>query len=184
MSDYRLGANYDDDNSILYGRFPQVVDNSEFTATDFVLNTSGTSYCESKVATAYDELLWKNWKDHFFYIVSQDFQFGSGVLGQFKCATNNCISINPGNTHVAAMVIYAGEKQAGQNRVWWWDDISSSVTVDDKSDQSNYLEGDNIAVYTGGSQNYSVEPTDYAYCISYSTAWPDFDLDTVKCANL
>ncbi len=184
LSDYRVDANYDDDSSILYGRFPQVVNNSDFTETDFVMDAAGTSYCESKVATAYDELLWKNWKDHFFYIVSQDFQFGSWVFGGIKCISNNCISVNPSNTNVAAMVIYAGEKQAGQNRVWWWDDATSSATVDEKSDQSNYLEGDNLIVYAGGSQNYTVEPTDYAYCISYSIAWPDYDLDTVKCANL
>ncbi len=179
LADYREDNNYDDDGATLYGRFPQVLDDSCYPEPDFV---AGTSYCETTGLSTAQKLLWKNWKDHFFFIVSEDFESGNTTLAWNKCSGGDCISVNSSAVSIAAMVIFAGEKQAGQNRVWWWDDASSSVAIDDKALATNYLEGDNQAVYTGGTLNYDAEPTDYAYCVR-QTSW-FANLDTVKCADL
>ena len=189
LSDYRVNDNYDDDNSILYGRFPQVVNSSVTTQAKFVLDTSGASYCEGQVSaglvTDYEELFWKNWKDHFFYIVSKDYNSANNVDKDKKCnhPGAECIAINSATKPVAAVVIYSGKALAGKSRVWWWDAATSSVKLpDDKSDRRNYLEGDDENIYTGGNSTYTMSSitTDYAWCIIQQGS-PQYKLSAMKC---
>jgi hypothetical protein len=184
LTDYRSNSNYDDNNLIRYGRFPQVLNSSFVAQSDFVLDTSGTSYCESLIpgfVTDYDELFWKNWKDHFFYVVSQDFDSANTIPASVaKCG--NCITVDSKTNKIAAMVFFAGEKKAiAQDRVWWWDDATTSVTIDDKANVGNYLEGVNQTIYAGGIQDY-ITAEDYSYCVEYDNT--TFQLAAIKCSDL
>ncbi len=189
QDEYRLNANYNDDNTIHYGRFPQVIDDSIWNPPNsFVFNSAANSFCENLMpaaVTTYDEQLWKNWKDHFFYVVSADFDSASVTpADNTKCTAVNCFTIDGKANKIAAMVIFAGEKQGLQDRIWWWDDATATATIDNKSNQNNYLEGDNQLVYTGVAQDYTLatSPNDYSYCIEYDNA--AFTLSAVKCADL
>ncbi|MCP4076562.1 MAG: hypothetical protein GY744_10285 [Gammaproteobacteria bacterium] len=199
LTDYRVNSNYDDDDPVLpippnplptrYGRFPQVINYVAVppivTTNNFVLNSAGDSYCELATGTSYDEFFWKNWKDHFYYVVSEDFDSISATAPDAsKCTVNNCFTIDSKLNKVAAMVIYAGPVEPGKSRVWWWDDATSSVLIDDKQDQTNYLENDNQVVYTGAVQDYvmATSPNDYSYCVEYDNV--TFTLSAVKCADL
>jgi len=189
LDEYGANSNYDDDITRRYGRFPQLLDNSVINTANFILDTAGLSYCENLIpatVTDYDELFWKNWKDHFFYIVSEDFDSSSPTLSDAtKCDTGagglSCISIDTKADKIAAIVIFSGEKIVGQNRVWWWDDVSSTVVVDDKGATiSNYLEGDLATVDHTGSQNFTMTTTDYVYCVEYNNP----SLTAIKCSDL
>ncbi len=202
LSDYRVTTNYNDNNphhpgtSDLYGRFPQQIDfvvtpappgsTAVPVTSNFVMGTpTAPSYCKAAGVTPYDELFWKNWKDHFFYWVSQDFEALSSVPADSnKCTVNGCIKVVGKSEKVAAMIVYAGHAQATQPRIWWND--SSSGSIDDKSDVTHYLEGDNKSIYSGGNKNYhllpNLTPNDYAYCVKYENSAPH--LSAVKCADL
>jgi len=196
QNEYRNEDNYDDSNAIRYGRFPQDLDDSFQNETNFVYGA--TSYCEASGVTAYNENLWNNWKDHFFYIVSEDFDSNPGPpeptpKDNTKCTAANCITINGGADKVAAMVLFAGEAQVGQNRIWWWDEPSGSVGSDFKSSESNYLETSNEVEYIAGSLDYTISNPavggfDYQYCVEYQdvspTVTPDYKLVAIKCSNL
>ena len=191
QDEYQDNDNYDDDASILYGRFPQVLNGSVWNTNNFVLDASAAqSYCEPLVSN-YDELFWQNWKDHFFYIVSQDFESATSVLANTgKCSTGNCINILGRIDKVAAMVIFSGSAlpELNQSRIWWWDEASNAATIDEKANVNNYLEGDNQTVYVGGPQAYdlttSTSPNgnDFSYCIEYNNT--TFDFTALKCSDL
>ncbi len=186
LIEYRVNNNYDDVPTN-YGRFPQVLDTSAIPHNNFVLDTSAAqSYCESAGVTIYDELLWKNWKDHFFYWVSEDFDTSSAVPFGNKCTgagpSAGCITVDGNMNKIAAVILFSGKALSSQSRIWWWDSASSSEDIDDKSDQNNYLEGGAATVYGGSTQNYNLTATDsdYAYCVEYSGS----TLSAIKCADL
>ncbi len=186
--EYHDYTNYEDDNGILFGRFPQDISEGGVPGpvNNFVFDSGGLSYCENAAGvTAYDEEFWGNWKDHFFYVVSEDFESGSGVpIDATKCTVNGCIGITGKVEKVAAMVIFAGSAEPGVSRVWWWDGPTATATVDNKALVNNYLEGDNQTIYLGGNQTYDLatSPNDYSYCIRYNNA--TFVLEPVKCNDL
>lgn len=186
LADYRLNANYDDDPAINYGRFPQVSNSFPITNNLVYDDTLAQSDCEASGVTPYDESFWKNWKDHFYYVVSKDFDAATvAPLGATKCnIASECFTIDGKPNKVSAMVVFAGPAQAGQNRVWWWDDSTSTVTIDNKQNQNSYLEGDNQVPYTGLVQDYNLatSPTDYSYCIEYDNTL--FTLSAIKCSDL
>jgi hypothetical protein len=217
QDEYRNEDNYDDSNAIRYGRFPQVLDDSVRGSPSFVLDvttvpasvpaTTVKSYCERLIpvlpsdpplVTDYDEGFWNNWKDHFFYVVSEDFDSNPGPptptpKDGTKCTAGNCITINGGEDKVAAMVLFAGEVQVGQNRIWWWDEPSASVGSDFKSSVSNYLETGNKDVYLTGIKNYTISnfdegELDYQYCVEYQNvstkATSDYQFVAIKCSDL
>lgn len=188
QDEYSNSNNYDDDATILQGRFPQNVNSSLWNDSNFVSNNGpGTSYCEPpRIATAYDEDFWENWKDHFFLVVSDDFQSNSVVTAGAKCsgagASVGCITVdNKVNDRVAAMVIYSGHAEAGVDRNWHWDSVNNVANIDNKSLVSNYLEGDNSITYAGAFKNINLVTTDYAYCVEYDAT---FILNVIKCADL
>jgi len=202
QDEYRNEGNYDDSNAIRYGRFPQVLDDSVMNQPSFVLDvttvpatatvlaTTVKSYCERLIplVTDYDEGFWNNWKDHFFYIVSEDFDSSSLLPKNVnKCDDNlglgstRCITIDGKINKVAAMVVFAGEAEVGLDRIWWWDDATGTTNIDNKANRNNYLEGANQTIYAGGVQDYTTA-SDYSYCIEYDNA--TFQLAAIKCSNL
>ncbi len=205
LSDYRNNSNYDD-AIIRYGRFPQVVNSSIINSNNFVMGTlASQSFCEyhgpnplplpgpgtTPIVSAYDQLLWKNWKDHFFYWVSDDFNSGAIVAaGGQKCTgsggSNGCIKVNSTASKVAAVIVFAGEVDAGQSRIWSWNSVTASENLpDEKAVISNYLEGGDEISYLGNTQNYNMSTieTDYAYCVYQELASP-FQLTVAKCNDL
>jgi hypothetical protein len=184
QDEYRNEDNYDDSKAIRYGRFPQDLDDSFKNETNFVYGA--TSYCEGNVITLFDEDLWNNWKDHFFYIVSEDFD-SSSVLPKnakkcdLRLGSTRCITIDGKINKVAAMVVFAGEAEVEQDRIWWWDDATGTTNIDNKANKNNYLEGVNQTIYASGVQDYSTT-SDYSYCIEYDNA--TFQLAAIKCSNL
>ncbi len=123
LTDYTDRSLYNDNSSgKLYGRFPQDITNSETieniisaNKTKFAWKHSADGYCKTQV-TDYNEEVWNNWKDHFFYILADDFKPNSGVLMANKCGTlGNCLSIN-GNV-VAAIVFFANEGVSVENQL-------------------------------------------------------------------
>ncbi len=195
QNEYRSKANYDDSNIIWHGRFPQVLDNSIWNVANFVFDsTAAQSYCEAAGVTPYDGDFWNHWKDHFFYIVSDDFDSAAGPTPRdnTKCIVNNCITVNGGADKVAAMVLFAGEAQLGQNRTWWWDDPNALASIDSKSLISNYMEGGNQTVYAAAPQDYAISNPangefDYQYCVEYvsnGAAIPSYQFVALKCSDL
>jgi len=111
--------------------------------------------------------LWENWKDHFFYVVSEG--FAPNPNDATCTASGNCVSVS--GVDRAGIVIYSGERLNGQTRN---DPVSSdagaTVDADSKNDINNYLEGDNAANYpdVNGSDAYSTgaNGNDYMICIN------------------
>ncbi len=195
QNEYRSNANYDDSNIVWHGRFPQVLDNSVWNVANFTFDgTVAQSYCEAAGVTLYDEDFWDHWKDHFFYIVSDDFDSAVGPTPKdnTKCIVNNCITVNGGADKVAAMVLFAGQAQVGQNRTWWWDVPIALASIDSKSLISNYMEGGNQTVYVAAPQNYAISNPangefDYQYCVEYvsnGAAIPNYQFVALKCSDL
>ncbi len=190
--EYRDEALYDDENDLHHGRFPQVLSlgtSPSGQEEKFVLDSAGDSYCESVLNVSfgpfvYEEQFWDNWKDHFFYLVSEDFDNDTGTANTARCVSD-CISIDDGagGVKVAAVVLFAGKAEPGVSRLWWWDEANNEAPVDDKADMANYLEGDfGTDEYTGGEETYTLTATDYAYCVQYDNVAETFS--ATKCADL
>jgi len=187
LSDYRVNSNYDDTSGKLYGRYPQKVNDSVQTKSDFVFKSGGNSYCEGAGISTYDEFFWKNWKDHFFYVVSESFNSASSKDKDNKCQNNDCLEIGTSGgseKKIAAMVIYAGGFVPSNFSRLWWNDPASTA-IDDKNDAAHYLEPPFNTPYSGGKLKYDLQAnnntTDYAYCIKQNSS---FDLVAVKCDDL
>jgi hypothetical protein len=172
LADYRASANYNDnvDATPGYaGRYPFIVDNSNadipganvsselFTeAGCSALVTSG-DIVDLQTANSEYRVLWENWKDHFFYVVSRDYAPG---ITAASCGAN-CITVN---SQRAAMVVYAGSKQAGQVR-------NGPVGGDagTKFDVANYMENGNEAVFpdVAGNGVYTTAGTgEFMFCLT------------------
>lgn len=176
LADYRDSDNYNDnvDATAGYaGRYPFIVDNSNsdipganvsselFTEAgcSALVTTSGASV-DLQTANSEYRKLWENWKDHFFYAVSRDYAPGNTAA---VCSAN-CITVNGPR---AAMVVYAGSRQAGQLR-----DGPVGGDADTKFNVANYMENGNEAVYpdTGGDGVYSTAGTnDVMFCLTPAT---------------
>ncbi len=181
LDEYVDRDNYDDVANLLFGRYPQIIDNSVTNQANFV-HSAGISYCAGAAGvTAYNQEFWENWKDHFFMVVSNDFSPNSAVPPDAtKCAVNGCVSIVGKATKIAAIVYFSGEAQPNQSR--------SNTLIDDKALLINYLEGDNQNLGTPNMAfDLTTSGTDYAYCIAYDDtlpAVPPYNLVAIKCANL
>jgi hypothetical protein len=179
----------DQDNpKSLIGRLPQSIVFSDAAET---LLTSGSKIkTHANKADIFNgcltperKALWRNWKDHFFYAVSNDFEMvdGSKVELSDRCvASGDCLemwSLPPSNTQVtrkiAAIVFFAGSISNGQSR------NSPPVDPDEKHLLSNYLDLDidepNYhnnshdypldALYLGDVNAYYNDIGDLVYCI-------------------
>ena len=174
LADYRISSNYDDQDDatpVYAGRYPFIIADSNsdipgahssnelFTdAGCSALVTSGATVDLVTVDSEY-RMLWENWKDHFFYVVSQGYAPGTTNA---SCSSANCITVN--TVKRAAMVVYAGPRQAGQVR-----NAPVGGAQDTKNNVANYLENGNETVFpdpTGGGE-YSINGTnEFGFCLT------------------
>lgn len=116
-SNYGLDSNYDDAAGLISGRFPRIVDTSDSATNNTLVSAGGLLLSDSVCAnwTTRDEF-WQNFKDHMFYAVADAFKPTSAVASSADpCASAECLKVD-GATGIAAVVIFAGRKQSGQDR--------------------------------------------------------------------
>ncbi len=176
FSAYMIDTNYNDAASDVAGRLSYRVDNSRGGAglpqnnllSPYYLFsfTQSSTNCYSTLSNA--DLAWyENWKDHLFYAVaSAHYPTASPNQPVASCDGTRCLQSNSsgaGGTYFAAVVIFAGERLAGQSR----------ETAGDRGTLTNYLEGQNQSnISTGnGHDNYQTGAAtssfnDILYCIA------------------
>jgi len=181
-ADYRISASYTDNIGRLnFGRYPFDITNFNpippdiFTACNAItlqanLNTLDpvNNHPVINLSNPADEyrILWGNWKDHFFYAVSNDFN----GAGNGDCSVPGSCYNNTGDTiRYHAMVIFSDAAlNAGvfnqRRRSTPPEPNGSFGPLDSKDDPDNYLETiPNIA----GSGVYTLDPNgnDIMYCL-------------------
>jgi hypothetical protein len=149
--EYRRDANYSDGTDFtknFAGRFPYNVANSKASVPGLhenVLFENG--YCNSLIVTSVTGIaaielsdsddpyrqLWRNWKDHFLYVVSRPF----APTGSALCS-GDCIKV--GTTDYAAIIMFAGVKMGTQVRYSPPLDAAFAGDGNDKDEIGNYLE--------------------------------------------
>lgn len=142
---YRV-SNSDSDTSNLLNT------NTDLGYSNILLFTEG-SYC---AYTPAEKIWYDNWKDQLFYALSNNFKpYASWWWPMWY--PNDFLKINGAGSY-AAVVMFSGEKLAGQQR----------NTLADKSLIGNYLEGRNAGNHPNGNgdSNYQVAAA--------STAFNDF----------
>jgi hypothetical protein len=167
LVDYRDDNEYTDQLARSAGRLPRDIDNSQFVANidggDADLFAQNT--IEECIFNADQQALWQNWKDHFFYVVSKDFQINApssnNLLTRCPPATPGaCVTSNGNN--VAAIVFYAGSVTNAQSR-------TAPPDADQKNNIANYLEPTNDHDYldfiTATDNDYYSNIGDLAYCL-------------------
>ena len=178
--DYRIDGNYDDAVAVSYlGRYPYTIDSSDAAlgasapnAAELVLFDKG--FCDALVVAggpninldtgdaAEGYMLWKNWKDHFFYSVSAYYApavAASGVAPQCIGDGTNCITVGAVGSEYAAVVLYSGSRTGAQTRN---EPIAGDVNT--KNNIGNYIEVNNPA--GDGTGNYTPTNNDIAFCIT------------------
>lgn len=177
LADYRVDSNYDDVSGYT-GRFPFIITDSNNTITagsnaelftQAECNISGGLTVDLTDTTSEYRRLWSNWKDHFFYVLSKDFEPAAITA---SCGTN-CITVN--TVPMAGVVIYAGPRQAAQVR----NGAVAAGDVNTKNNISNYIDDaiTNQPSFINGSGKGDYVTTgvnDIMYCIKP-------DLTVVSC---
>ncbi len=173
--DYRIDSNYTDSvTSLYFGRFPYIVDNSDSVLSVHAPNdlqkilfdkgfckelsiSTGDKISLETATNSENYVLWKNWKDHFFYAVS-DYYAPTSVADSVApwCDGSNCISVS--GAERAAVVIYSNERLDGQVR-----NAPLVGDTDTKKSYTNYIE---VTSPSGGAGNYTPTGNDIAYCIN------------------
>ena len=190
VSNYFDDNNYDDVDAAVQGyagRFPYNVDNSNFqtslagadlftTAACTAIDLPSTGALVETIdlsATGEHGIIWHNWKDHFYYALSKNYEPDNAAVADSICnGVNGCVSINGAANEYAAIVFYSGESINGVART------SPEVAgdPDQKAVIANYIENNNQADFpdvTGGSDYQSgVSGNDSMFCV---TDEPDGD---------
>ncbi len=189
--DYRVNDNYNDDKDASQGyagRFPFNVGDSNdainagkltvdelFDIGDICknLNIGAGPNIDLKTSLSEYRKLWNNWKDHFFYILSKDYEPGSG--SEQACDGTGCVKVTVSGITAehAGVVIFSGGRRDGVSR-----NIKSVV--------ADYLEnGNDIVLDAGtGSGEYTYPAPvnaedDIMYCIFDNAGLDDDDDLTV-----
>ncbi|HUF20059.1 MAG TPA: hypothetical protein VMP00_04830 [Burkholderiales bacterium] len=82
---------------------------------------------------------WRNWKDHFFYVVAEPFKADSTFSTEpDPCLFGKCLTVD-GEGPFAAVLIFAGERRDGQSR-----NTNADYSSPDKGNLANYLEDENL----------------------------------------
>ena len=174
LSNYAFDSLYDDTDGGMSGRVSYRVDTSESETNNslslpYYLFTTA-SYCYPGTLDDHDLNWYSNWKDHLFYALSGEFRPNTGSSTN-SCTGGTCVKVNGGGTFYAAVVMFAGERLAGQTR----------DTDADRANIANYLEGRNASnPPNNGNKNYesgaaSATFNDLLYCIRWQ------DLSVVSC---
>lgn len=175
--EYRQDAAYTDSSDFtagFSGRFPYDISNAKARLAGSDENRLfDNAYCDGLITSTlaqnvnftddaggdngayYD--LWRNWKDHFFYAISKDF---NPDITTPACASD-CIELPAGNQRAGA-VFFSGLKTGGITR------YQPPFDPDEKAIPSNYLEDGNDAFFpdNAGDQIYnSSTGNDIIFCI-------------------
>lgn len=176
LADYRMDDNYDDVVNTYAGRVPFIVGDSNNATGDIAANNLFSfAGCDNLPLTIgavnanlndpADEYrkLWHNWKDHFYYGVSSDFEPDAGAAAD--CA-GTCITV--GGVEVAGVVLFSGSRllpAITRN--------APPVDADDKAVVSNYIENANDVILAAaiGDNNDAyatnvIPNNDIMFCIS------------------
>jgi len=147
LLDYSEDSQYDDQNTLLSGRLPDIVDDSTTT-----VNLNLITGCSS--ITSDDELskLWQNWKDHLFYAVAEAHKPNANNItpvcdNSDVNLENDCLTVN-GNLYAAVVMFANSPLPSGKQ-----DNSQQVRDIADKADITNYLEQTN-ATNTGGNGTY------------------------------
>ncbi|MGB7543868.1 MAG: hypothetical protein WBM28_17850 [Burkholderiales bacterium] len=177
LSSYAIDAIYNDSLSDMSGRVSYRVNTSRSdTSNSISLSPSGypppsvdaspyylfttSSYCHLTGTLDDRDINWySNWKDHLFYAVADRFK-PSAVPPTPACTGATCLKVNGGSIYYAAVVMFAGERLAGQVR----------DTDADRANIANYLEGNNTSSNSSGNNSYQTGAAtttfnDILYCI-------------------
>lgn len=170
LADYSAEVSYNDaDTGVFSGRLPDIVDDSNSLTGNTIARV--VSDCNTAIAADWDPAylsLWRNWKDHFFYIVAESHQANASV----PTTCGACLSMNGSGAYVA-VVFFAGQRlpALGQRR------NTPPADADTKRQIGNYLEGLNSGnhPYSGGAADFesqvaSAAFNDVAYCVDGSMA--------------
>lgn len=178
--DYRDNSNYDDTSFTNYlGRYPYIVNNSdaELTSThapnEAVTELFDKGFCESITmpvasgggninlkpgANSEEYIMWNNWKDHFFYAVSDYYDPDNTGAGSVpNCDGTNCIRIN--GAEYAGVVFFSGSRTGTQVR-----NDAKFGDVDTKNNITNYLEL--VSFSATGTSDHTPTGNDLAFCIT------------------
>lgn len=176
-ADYRVDTNYGDSGVVRFlGRYPYTVFNSDLLMFGNAPNMAvsilfNKGFCDALVpgpgplvinlnagVQAEGYMLWKNWKDHFFYAVSNYYApSGAADAGAPSCNATNCLVV--GGVPYAAVVIYAGSRVGGLTR-----DEPVAGDADTKNNLANYLEV--VAPAVNGLGDYTPTGNDIVFCIT------------------
>jgi hypothetical protein len=169
LNDYRDNDEYTDQLVLSAGRLPRDIDNSQIVASidggDADLFAQDPITMDKCAFTSEQEELWQNWKDHFFYVVSRDFQINAPSSNNLltRCPVSTpgaCVTSNGKN--VAAIVFYADSVTNAQSR-------TAPPDADQKKHIANYLEPGNDHDYldfiTATDNAYYYNIGDLAYCL-------------------
>ena len=175
LADYRVDGNYSDVANTYAGRVPFIVDDSNLTTGDIAANLFASAGCDNLALTIgavnanlndpADEYrkLWHNWKDHFYYGVSSDFE--PAVIAAADCA-GTCITV--GGVEVAGVVFFSGSRLLPA-----FTRNAPPVDADDKAIISNYIENANdvtlaaaVGDNTDGYVTNAIPNNDIMFCIS------------------
>ena len=191
-SDYLDDDNYDDVLNAVQGyagRFPYMVDSSNGEIGGFGANDIFTAAACNNidlpstplVLEAIDldpgggdehGIIWHNWKDHFYYALSKNYEPDNAAVADSICnGVNGCVSVNGVVNEYAAIVFYSGESINGVART------SPEVgDPDQKAVIANYIENNNQADFPDvtGENDYQsgVTGNDSMFCV---TDEPDGD---------
>lgn len=138
---------------------------------NFVLFDPADPAAASNCLATTEQTLWKNWKDHFFYVVSGNFAPDEST--DVTCTTGgDCVSV--GGVNRAGIVIFSGKRLANVTRN---DPVASNALgnadTDSKNIITNYLEGSNATNHEDltGSGAYSTGTgNDHMVCINENAA--------------
>ena len=176
-ADYRMDANYNDTAAVTHlGRYPHTVADSDtalgaaYAPNDSEPVLFDKGYCNALAVAggppinlntasgAEGYTLWKNWKDHVFYVVSAYYApAGSADSGAPSCDGTNCV-ISGGNEY-AAVVLYSGSRTGAQVR-----NEPIAGDTDTKNLLANYIEVNNPV--GNGTGDYTPTGNDIAFCIT------------------
>ena len=141
-ANYGLNASYNDDPGLISGRLPKYVDDSCSATGGASCTLFDVNLCSNFTDR---EEFWENFKDHVFYAVADAFSPDSTVASDpDPCSTEECLTVE-GTPDMAAVLIFAGKKQTGQNRNTETDYSSpqKSFWSTSTAPYSNFLEGSN-----------------------------------------
>lgn len=138
LSNYRSSALYGDTaTGVLSGRLPDNVNDSNGQTGNTIARV--LSDCDSVAVPAWTPAvaaLWQDWKDHFFYVVADDFRPDAPV--PTSCV--NCLTVNGGGPW-SAVVMFSGSRLPALGQVR----DEPPTDPDTKGVIGNYLEGRNAS---------------------------------------